>query len=69
MVIAMPGFSLLKSTLGLAALMALTGRPYIIAMVAALSPGPRTTTFLGGMTGGSGGGSGGKSCRFATVLA
>ena len=42
MVIASPGFSRLKSTFGLAALMALTGRPYIRAMVAALSPGPRT---------------------------
>ena len=42
MVIATPGFSRLKSTLGLAALMALSGKPYMRAMVAALSPGPRT---------------------------
>ena len=61
MMMASPGFSLLKSTFGLAAVMALTGRPYIIAMVAALSPGPNTYTFLGGVTGGKGGGSGGKS--------
>ena len=69
MVMESPGFSRLKSTFGLAALMALTGRPYISAMVAALSPGPRTYTFFGGMTGGTGGGSGGKSCPAATVLA
>jgi hypothetical protein len=42
MVIATPGVSLLKSTFGLAALMAVTGRPYIRAMVAALSPELRT---------------------------
>jgi hypothetical protein len=38
MVIAVPGFNLLKSTLGLAALMALAGRPYMSAIVSALSP-------------------------------
>jgi len=42
MVIETPGLSLLKSTFGLAALMALMGRPYIRAMVLMLSPGPRT---------------------------
>ena len=34
MVMASPGFSLLKSTFGLAALMSLTGRPYMSAIVA-----------------------------------
>ena len=61
MVMASPGFSLLKSTFGLASLMALTGRPYISAIVAALSPGPSTINFLSGITGGSGGSSGGSS--------
>ena len=42
MVIATPGLSRLKSTFGFAALMALTGRPYIRAIVAALSPALRT---------------------------
>ena len=42
MVMAVPGLRRLKSTFGLAALIALTGRPYIRAMVLALSPGPRT---------------------------
>ena len=42
MIIASPGSDRLKSAFGLAALMASSGRPYIRAMVAALSPGPRT---------------------------
>jgi hypothetical protein len=62
MVIDIPGFSLLKSIFGLAALMALSGKPYIAAIVARLSPGPSTGTFFGsGGNGGGCGGCGGKS--------
>jgi hypothetical protein len=53
----------------LAAWMALTGRPYMSAIVAALSPGPRTYTIFGLGGDGVGACSGGKSCPAATVFA
>ena len=54
MVIGTPGFKRLKSTFGLAALIAPTGRPYMSARVCALSPGPRTYTFSGSAAGAAG---------------
>src|SRR5208337_2415380 len=64
-----PGCKLLRFRFGLAAPKALMGMPYIMAMVAALSPGPRTYTFGGGAWLGVGAVSGGSSPPVATVLA